>query len=177
MENPFTDVKTSDYFYNPVLWAVENGITSGTGNGKFSPKEICTRGQVVTFLWRAMGEPEPQSTVNPFSDVREKDYFYKAVLWAVENGITSGTSAGKFSPKENCTRGQVVTFLHRALGNPHPELTENPFSDVRTKDYFYTPVLWAVENSITSGTSADKFSPKDECTRGQVVTFLYRALG
>ena len=123
-----------------------------------------------------MGEPEPEITENPFSDVREKDYFYKAVLWAVENGITTGTSATTFSPKEVCTRGQVVTFIHRALGNPAPELTENPFSDVRTKDYFYQPVLWAVENEITTGTSAGQFSPKEECTRGQVVTFLYRAL-
>ena len=174
--NPFTDVKERHYFYQPVLWAVENGITSGTSATAFSPDDFCTRGQVVTFLWRAMGQPEPESNDNPFTDVREKDYFYKAVLWAVENGITAGTGEGKFSPKEECTRGQVVTFLWRAMGRIEPENQDNPFGDVRAKDYFCQPVLWAVENGITSGTGAGKFSPADSCTRGQVVTFLYRAM-
>ena len=113
---------------------------------------------------------------NPFTDEKDSDYFFNPVLGAVKDGITAGSGDGTFSPKDVCTRGQVVTFIHRALGNPATELTDNPFSDVRTKDYFYTPVLWAVENGITSGTSAGQFSPKEECTRGQVVTFLYRAL-
>ena len=111
--NPFTDVKKSDYYYDAVIWAVENGITSGTSATKFSPNATCTRGQVVTFLWRAEGEPDASGT-NPFSDVKSSDYFYKAVLWAVEEGITAGTSATKFSPNAACTRGQIVTFLYRA---------------------------------------------------------------
>ena len=114
-ENPFADVSDNDYFLEPVLWAVANGITSGTGNGNFSPNNTCTRGQVVTFLWRAMGKPDPVSTENPFSDVSENDYFFKPVLWALENGVTSGTGGGKFSPNDPCTRGQVVTFLFRAM--------------------------------------------------------------
>ena len=174
--NPFDDVAETDYYFLPVLWAVDNSITAGTGNGKFSPEATCTRAQVVTFLWRAMGKPEPKLTVNPFTDVTPADYFYDAVLWAVENGITSGTGAGKFSPEDNCTRGQVVTFLWRTMGKTVPESDENPFGDVKDTDYFYQPVLWAVENKITSGTGAGKFSPEDSCTRGQVVTFLYRAL-
>ena len=175
-ENPFADVSDSDYFLEPVLWAVANGITSGTGNGNFSPNNNCTRGQVVTFLWRAMGQPDPVSTENPFSDVSENDYFFKPVLWAVENGITSGTGGGKFSPNDPCTRGQVVTFLWRAMGKPEAASNENPFSDVNSGDYFFMPVLWAVENGITSGTGNGKFSPGNPCTRGQVVTFLFRAM-
>lgn len=175
-ENPFTDVKDTDYFLAPVLWAVEKGITSGTGNGNFSPNATCTRGQVVTFLWRAMGKPAPKSTENPFSDVSAADYFYDAVLWAVEMGITSGTGGGKFSPNAPCTRGQVVTFLWRAMGKPEPSSSENPFSDVNKADYFFAPVLWAVEMGITSGTGGGKFSPSNPCTRGQVVTFLFRAM-
>ena len=175
-ENPFGDVKETDYFLNPVLWAVENGITSGTGAGQFSPEDTCTRAQVVTFLWRAVGKPEPASDVNPFDDVNPSDYYYKAVLWAVENGVTAGTSAGKFSPEASCTRGQVVTFMWRAMGKEIPETDQNPFGDVKDTDYFYQPVLWAVENGITAGTGAGKFAPDDSCTRGQVVTFLYRAM-
>ena len=173
---PFTDVKESDYFLDPVLWAVEQGITSGTGNGRFSPEDTCTRAQVVTFLWRAMGKPEPESGENPFTDVTADAYYHRAVLWAVENGITSGTGGGKFSPDDSCTRAQVVTFLWRAMGKAAPESEENPFGDVKDTDYFYTPVLWAVENKITAGTGAGTFSPEDSCTRGQVVTFLYRAM-
>ena len=172
--NPFTDVKKSDYYYDAVIWAVENGITSGTSATKFSPNATCTRGQVVTFLWRAAGQPEPSTKVNPFSDVKSSDYFYKAVLWAVEKGITSGTGNGKFSPNAACTRAQVATFLWRAEGEPDASGT-NPFSDVKSSDYFYKAVLWAVEEGITAGTSATKFSPNAACTRGQIVTFLYRA--
>ena len=174
IRNPFTDVKKSDYYYDAVIWAVENGITAGTSATKFSPNATCTRGQVVTFLWRAAGQPEPNTKVNPFSDVKSSDYFYKAVLWAVENGITAGTGNGKFSPNAPCTRAQVATFLWRAEGEPDASGT-NPFSDVKSSEYYYKAVLWAVENGITAGTSATKFSPNAACTRGQIVTFLYRA--
>ena len=173
-ENPFVDVAKSDYFYTPVLWAVENGITAGTGNGKFSPEDTCTRAQVVTFLWRAMGKPAPKTYDNPFVDVDPGAYYYEAVLWAVDNGITAGTGSGKFSPDDPCTRAQVVTFLWRAMSKPAPDSEKNPFGDVFAGDYYYEPVLWAVENGITSGTGNGRFSPEDPCTRGQVVTFLYR---
>ena len=173
---PFADVKESDYFAQPVLWAVEKNITNGTSANLFSPDKDCTRSQVVTFLWRAAGSPEPQSTANPFTDVREKDYYYKAVLWAVENQITTGTGKGKFSPDATCTRGQVATFLWRAQGEPVPTSQNNPFSDVGIKAYYYNAVLWAVENGITTGTGKGKFSPDNTCTRGQIVTFLYRAM-
>ena len=173
--DPFTDVSTLQYYADPVVWAVDSGITTGTTETTFSPDETCTRGQVVTFLYRAAGEPELSGAENPFSDISSSDYYYSAVLWAVENGITTGTTKTTFSPDETCTRGQVVTFLYRYLGT---EITEadNPFTDVGTGDYFYTPVLWAVENGVTTGTTAATFSPEDACTRGQVVTFLYRAL-
>ena len=175
--NPFTDVKESDYFFNPVMWAVQNGITSGLNATTFGPNNPCTRAQVVTFLWRAAGQPEPSSTNNPFTDVSSADYFYKPVLWAVENGITSGMSATTFGPNNTCTRGQVVTFLWRANGQTMPESSVNPFGDVKDSDYFYNPVLWAVENGITSGLNATTFGPNNPCTRGQVVTFLFRADG
>lgn len=174
---PFTDVKKSDYYAQPVLWAVEKNITTGTGNGKFSPEKTCTRGQVVTFLWRAAGSPEPKSTNNPFTDIKAKDYYYKAVLWAVEKGITSGTGKGKFSPDNECTRAQVATFLWRAQGEPKPTSIANSFNDVAQSSYYYKAVLWAVEKGITNGTGKGKFSPDNSCTRGQIVTFLYRALG
>ncbi|MBR2047221.1 MAG: S-layer homology domain-containing protein [Oscillospiraceae bacterium] len=174
--NPFTDVEPAQWYFEPVLWAVENGITSGTSATTFAPNQTCTRAQVVTFLWRAMGSPEPESSENPFSDVMETDYFYSAVLWAVEKGITSGTGNGQFSPNRPCTRDQVVTFLWRTMGEPDPEKIENPFTDVAEGIYYYQPVLWAVENNITSGTSATTFAPSNPCTRAQVVTFLFRAL-
>ena len=170
----FKDVVPGAYYADAVAWAVANGITTGTSATTFSPEDGCTRGQVVTFLWRTAGSPEPTGARNPFRDVKESDYFYKAVIWAVENGITSGTSATTFSPDEVCTRGQIVTFQWRANGKPTPAITKNPFLDVSTADYFHTAVLWAVEKKITLGTDATHFSPSDTCTRGQVVTFLYR---
>jgi len=175
--NPFADVKESNYFYDPVMWALYHDpqVTKGTDDKHFSPGATCDRGQVVTFLWRASGEPEPKTSVNPFTDVKTTDYFYKAVLWAVENGITNGVSKTQFGPKQPCDRGQVVTFLWRAKGEPDPEGGDNPFEDVKQKDYFYKAVLWAVEKEVTKGTDATKFSPKSTCTRGQVVTFLCRA--
>lgn len=172
--SPFTDVPSGQFYSEPVLWAVENNITTGTGAHTFSPQETCTRGQVVTFLWRAAGKPAPKSTVNPFKDVKSSDYYYQAVLWAVENGITNGTSSSKFSPNESCTRGQVVTFLHRAFGKPAGSGSCS-FKDVSPSNYFYDAVIWAVDRGITNGTSSTRFSPNDTCTRGEIVTFLYRA--
>jgi len=176
INNPFVDVKESDYFYLPVLWAVGSNITNGTSATTFSPNANCTRGQIVTFLWRACGSPEPASTTNPFKDVRAGEYYYKAVLWAVENGITTGLSATSFGPNATCTRGQVATFLWRAQGEPTPQSTTNPFKDVKSGDYYYNAVLWAVENNVTQGVGGGKFAPNASCTRGQIVTFLCRAV-
>ena len=174
LANPFTDVKEGEYFCEPVLWAAESGITMGTTPTTFGPEETCTRAQVVTFLWRAKGQPEPASKVCPFDDVKPEDYFYKAVLWAVENGITAGTDPGKFSPEDPCTRAQVATFLWRAKGEPEPKSLVSVFSDVAQSEYYYDAVLWAVEKGITQGTGGGKFSPDESCTRAQIVTFLFR---
>ena len=171
---PFTDVPSGAYYYDAVRWAVENNVTSGTSATTFSPNADCTRAQVVTFLWRAAGSPNPKSTYNPFSDVKSGAYYYKAVLWAVENKITAGTSATTFSPDASCTRAQVVTFLWRYEGEPAPSSSINPFKDVKSGSYYYTAVLWAVGKKVTSGTSSNTFSPDATCTRAQVVTFLYR---
>ena len=172
----FTDVSSSDYFYEPVAWAVETGITKGVSDTSFAPSKTCTRAEAVTFLWRSVGSPEPKTTKNPFTDIQKTDYFYKAVLWAVDNNITVGTSATTFSPSQNCSRAHVVTFLHRLNGTPSPNTSKNPFGDVTSKDYFYKPVLWAVKESITQGVSQTAFGPNQSCTRGQIVTFLYRAV-
>ena len=174
VKNPFSDVKNGQYYTEPVLWAVANGITTGTTATTFGPDEGCTRAQVVTFLWRAAGKPVPTSSVNPFADVKSGQYYYNAVLWAVEKGITNGTAATTFSPDDTCTRAQIVTFLWRFAGKPTPTSQNNPFHDVRTTEYYGTAVLWAVENGITNGTSATTFDPEATCTRAQVVTFLYR---
>ena len=173
----FKDVPKDAFYYAPVMWAVQNKVTSGTGDGTtFSPNEICTRGQVVTFLWRAAGQPEPTRTENPFTDVKVSDFFYKAVLWAVEKGITTGTGDGTtFEPGANCNRGQIVTFLSRAKDGK-ATTSKNPFVDVAESAFYYNPVLWAVENEITTGTGdGTTFAPNEDCTRGQVITFLYRA--
>ena len=170
----FIDVPTTLWCYDAVNYAVENGITTGIGNGMFAPDATCTRGQIVTFLWRAQGCPEPAGSSNPFVDVKETDFFYKAVLWAVENGVTAGTSANTFSPEQGCTRGQVATFLWRANGCPDPMLTVNPFYDVPADAYYSQPVLWAVAKCVTTGVSDTSFAPDNTCTRGQIVTFLYR---
>ena len=173
--NPFSDVPKDAYYETPVLWAVNHKpqITKGVASDQFAPDQVCTRAQIVTFLWRAMGEPEPTTSTCPFTDVTPNDYFYKAVLWAVENGITAGTSPTTFSPNDGCTRAQVVTFLWRAEGKPAPRGKQSPFTDV-TGDYFFDAVLWAVEQDITKGTGGTFFSPSATCTRGQIVTFLYR---
>jgi len=148
-------------------------ITAGTSADTFAPAATCTRGQVVTFLWRASSCPEPKTTKNLFADVKPTDYYYKAVLWAAEEGITAGTSATTFSPGAPCTRAHVVTFLWRAENKPAAG-EANPFRDVPAGQYYTDAVLWAVNHHITAGTSSDAFSPDSPCTRGQIVTFLYR---
>lgn len=170
---PFNDVTARDYFYDAVKWAVDQGITSGTSRYTFSPDAPCTRAQVVTFLWRAAGCPQPVSKVNPFTDVRADDYFYTAVLWAVENGITNGTSAKTFSPDATVTRAQVVTFLWRANGQP--AAGNSGFLDVSSNAYYARAVDWAFTNGITTGMDYGAFGPDIACTRAQIVTFLYRA--
>ena len=173
----FTDAPSpGSWAHAPVDWAYFHGITAGDSATKFRPDKVCTRGQTVTFLWRAAGKPEPTAEENPFRDVNPGDYYYKAVLWAAEKNVTNGTSATTFSPNNPCTRAHVVTFLWRAHENPAAGKT-NPFTDVAAGQYYTDAVLWAVSKNITNGTSATTFSPARPCTRGQIVTFLYRDLG
>ena len=174
-ENPFTDVPEDSFYIDPVLWAVEKGITNGATETTFNPDGECMRAHVVTFLWRAAGSPEPTTTENPFDDVKETDFFYKAVLWAVENGITNGTSATEFSPYTECNRAQVVTFLWRSQGSPD-STAEVTFTDVEEGQFYTTAVAWAVENDITNGMGDGTFGVEGTCNRAQVVTFLYRTL-
>ena len=174
--NPFVDVQAGSFFHIPVLWAVQQGITSGTDATHFGPAQSCNRAQVVTFLWAADGRPEPKSTVNPFTDVPKDSFCEKAVLWAVEKGITSGTDATHFSPLTLCNRATVVTFLWAAKGKP-AATGENPFTDVPAGSWYEKPVLWAKANGITSGLSATEFGAGQLCNRAQVVTFLYKAFG
>lgn len=173
--NPFVDVKSTDYYYNAVLAAYAKNITKGSDATHFNPDAVCTRAQVVTFLWRAKGQPEPKDKTNPFVDVSSSSAFYKAILWAKEAGITDGTDKTHFSPDATVTRGQVVTFIWRAMGKPEPADKENPFVDVQSNSPFYTAILWAKEEGITTGKDATHFLPAGNCTRAQVVTFLYRA--
>lgn len=173
--NPFVDVAEGTYYYDPVLWAVANGITSGVDTTHFEPESTCTRAHAVTFLWRAAGQPEPKTTQMPFKDVKAGSYYEKAVLWAVENKITNGTSTTTFSPDENCTRAQIVTFLWRSQGEPYASDSNNPFTDIAS-DYYMDAVFWAVKEGITNGTTPTTFSPNDRCTRAQIVTFIYRAM-
>jgi len=172
--NPFIDVTNGDYFHDAVLWAVEKGITSGTTSNLFSPNMVCTRAQTVTLLWKAMGSPEPASTDCIFTDVAKDAYYYKAVLWAVENGIAAGTSSTTFSPDSSVSRAQAVTFMWRAEGKPVVNCV-NPFTDVTGNDYYYDAIMWAVEKNITQGSGTSTFSPNNCCTRAQIVSFLYRA--
>lgn len=171
----FVDVKETDWFDDAVDWAVQQKVTTGKDKTHFAPYTNCTRAEIVTFIWRAFGSQEPESTENPFVDVKPGIYYYKAVLWANENGITKGKDKTHFAPTSVCTREQVVTFLWRAYGCQEPETTTNPFVDVKSSSYAYKAILWAVENNITNGTSKTKFSPTKECNRAQIVTFLYRA--
>lgn len=172
---PFADVKEGTYYEDAVLWAVENGIAAGMTPTRFDPERSCTRAQVVTFLWRACGSPEPEGAESGFQDVSKTAYYYKAVLWAVENGITAGMTETQFAPDRSCTRGQVVSFLHRACGKPVATITKHSFTDVSTTGYYYRPMLWALQTGVTAGMSATEFAPDRTCTRAQVVTFLYRA--
>ena len=171
----FSDVTGDSFYSEPLDYCYEMGWVTGITADRFAPANVCIRAQVVTFLWRAAGEPEPELEESPFVDVQEGTFYYDAVLWAVENGITSGTDAIHFSPAGVCNRAQVVTFLWRAFGQPEPEMTEQPFADVEAGSWYELPVLWAVENGVTSGTSATAFNPGAQCIRAQIVTFLYRA--
>ena len=166
-------MESGSFYEAPVAWAVEKGITNGTDDTHFSPGTPCNRAQVVTFLWRTAGKPEPTSTANPFPEVKETDFYYKAVLWAVEKGITNGVSATEFGSLTPCNRAQVVTFLWRSVDRPASSAT-NPFADVTAGDFYYHAVLWAVEKGITNGLSATEFGIGTVCNRAQIVTFLYR---
>ena len=172
---PFTDVADDAYYADSVAWAVENNVTSGVSATSFAPNASCTRGQMVTFLWRANGSPEPKSTATSFTDVKSGAYYEKAVAWAVENNVTTGTSATTFSPGATVTRGQSVTFLWRANGSA-AAAGASAFTDVAASAYYASAVAWAVENNVTNGTGAATFSPNADCTRAQIVTFLYRSI-
>ena len=174
-ENPFTDVPSGAYYEDAVVWAVKKGITSGTSATTFNPDGSCTRAQAVTFLWRAAGSPEPKSAAMPFTDVPAGSYFEKAVLWAVENGITKGTSDTTFSPDDSCTRAQIVTFLWRAGGSPAVS-GNSAFSDVAADAYYAAAVAWAEKNGVTGGIGGGLFGSDNTCTRAQIVTFLHRAM-
>ena len=171
----FTDVKAGAYYEDAGKWAVDKAVTSGKTVTTFAPNESCTRAQAVTFLWRAAGSPEPTASEMTFTDVKAGSYYYKAVLWAVENKITSGMSDTLFAPDATCSRSQIVTFLYRMQNSPESK-AENPFTDVKADAYYANAVLWAVENGVTTGASATTFDPAGDCTRGQIVTFLYRCL-
>ncbi|MBR1507632.1 MAG: S-layer homology domain-containing protein [Eubacterium sp.] len=172
----FVDVPSGAFYYDAVNWAVANNITQGTDSTHFKPNSPCIRSQIVTFIWKAYGSPEPDTEVNPFVDIQNTDYYYKAVLWAVENDITSGMDATHFKPNKPCTRAQVVTFLWNAAGKPEPLSSYNSFSDVSINAMYFKAVRWAGEQDITYGTNATHFSPSNTCSRGQIVTFIYRAV-
>ena len=174
-ENPFTDVPAGAFYEAPVVWAVKNGITNGLTATAFGPTAQCNRAQVVTFLWRAAGCPEPRSTTHNFVDVQTGSFYERAVLWALENGITTGADATHFNPNGACNRAQVVTFLYRAFGSPAVAVGGLPFTDVPAGSWYEAPVAWAVANNITNGLTATEFGPNSVCNRAQVVTFLYRA--
>ena len=171
----FVDVPSGSYFYEAVMWAVENGVTTGVSASRFDPNGVCTRAQAVTFLWRIAGSPAPRLRTMPFTDVPAGSYYYDAVLWAVENGITEGTSDTTFSPNDTCSRAQIVTFLWRSQKSPAAG-TANPFTDVKSTAYYTNAILWAVRENITKGTTNTTFSPDANCTRAQIVTFIWRAL-
>ena len=174
-KHPFLDVPAGAYYEDAVVWAVGKGITSGTNATTFDPNGTCTRAQAVTFLWRAAGSPTPKTKLMPFPDVPVGSYYWNAVLWAIEQGITEGTSYLTFSPNDSCTRAQIVTFLWRAKGNP--AVSGNaPFTDVPPDAYYAAAVTWAEKNGITGGIGNGLFGSNNTCTRAQIVTFLYRAM-
>lgn len=174
----YTDVTNKNvYYYDAVNWATQTGVAAGVGNDQFAPDGSCTRGQLVSFLWRAAGRPEPETTESPFTDVQDPNaYYYKAVLWAAENGIAAGVGDNRFAPDDICNRAQIVTFIHRASGDTET-YTNNPFQDLSSDKYYYNAVLWAVANGVVAGTSDTTFSPDQNCTRAQGVSFLYRGIG
>lgn len=174
---PFTDIAKGQYYYDAVRWAVEKEITSGVSETSFAPDAPCTRAQLITFMHRAMGSPVPDGGAAGFADVPAGAYYADAVRWAVEHGVTSGLTADRFGPDAACTRAQFVTMLHRAAGSPAPKESAMPFTDVPAGSYYEAAVRWAVENGITTGVSETSFAPNAPCTRGQIVTFLYRYLG
>ena len=171
----FVDVPEDSYYEEAVNWAVENGITNGVSSDRFDPDGLCTRAQIVTFLWRAAGSPAPKSTGHNFTDVKAGSYYEQAVLWAVENGITVGTSSTTFSPDATCTRAQAVTFLYRASGSPAVSGSA-AFSDVAADAYYADAVAWAEKKDITTGIGGGLFGSNNDCTRAQIVTFLWRAM-
>ena len=171
---PFVDVPLNQYYSDSVAWAVQNSIVHGMTETTFEPDRVCTRAQVVTILWRVAGAPEPTTTETVFTDLDENSYYYKAVLWAYENGITNGISEQIFSPEDTCVRGQIVTFLHRFANLPATGDAETTFTDIDPDSFYYDAVLWAAETGITNGTSETTFSPELNCTRAQAITFLYR---
>lgn len=173
LKHHFKDVSKENYYYEPVLWAMENNITAGVSDDRFGPDQSCTRGQIVTFLWASAGKPEPKSTKNPFVDVEAGDYYYKAVLWAAENKITSGVSANRFGPNQTCTRAQAMTFLWASAGKPSVSI-KNAFNDVSTDDYYAKAVEWAVQGGLTAGVGANRFGPDQTCKRAQIITFLFK---
>ena len=170
---PFTDVEEGSYCYDAVRWAVEKGVTEGVSETSFAPNEPCTRGQAVTFLWRAAGSPAPESQEMPFTDVAESSPYAKAILWAAENGVTKGVTETTFAPNQPCTRGQIVTFLYRSQGAP-AQAGSNPFTDVAEESPYLAGILWAAENGVTKGVTETTFAPNNTCVRGQIVTFLFR---
>lgn len=172
-DTPFSDVSRDAYYYEPVLWAVEKQITNGVTATQFSPGATCTRGEIITFLWRAMGQPEPEGSASPFADVAESDFYYKPVLWAYEQGMAAGAN---FSPKSPCTRSEAVSFLWHSAGRPEASSVTG-FADVGSSASYAQAVSWAVSNNIVNGTSDVAFSPSDTCTRGQIVALLWRYLG
>ena len=173
---PFVDVAPGSFYSESVAWATQNEIVRGTTEITFAPDQICTRAQAVTILWRAAGEPEPTIVETAFTDIIEYEYYYKAVLWAVEEGITKGTSETTFEPGLNCTRAQIVTFLYRFSEEPDADISVHPFTDLDEIGFYYDAVLWAVEDGITNGTTETTFEPDEFCTRGQAVTFLHRLM-
>lgn len=174
--NPFSDVSAGIYYYDAVLWAVDEGVTNGVGQGRFDPDGLCTRAQAVTFLWRAAGSPQPTDGRNPFLDVSPNAYYYDAVLWALEQGLTNGIEPYLFGAEVQCTRAQIATFLYRLADAPAAG-AENPFHDVKAGSYYYDAILWAVGSGITNGTGNGAFAPDQPCTRGQIVTFMHRGKG
>ena len=175
LKHPFTDVPEGAYYEDAVIWAVDNNITNGTSATTFEPNNICTRAQIVAFLWRAAGRPAPKSAEMPFADVKKGCYYYNAVLWAAENGITKGTTETTFSPNATCSRAQAVTMLWRSQGSPEVK-SENTFADVSANEYYFDAVLWAVQEGVTLGTTETTFSPNEKCNRAQIVTFLWREM-